>query len=248
MTAEIQRLFTSRYWSYRNARDLVIFGRVALAGGMEPKLALDRIYDAAKKADPKCPDVYLASGNLALEKHDFALAARFFQEGIKQLPANPDMHLGLAQAYAPSDQRLMLNFLTTALEQNSNHVGSLLLLADHNIDAEDYREAEKLLSRVDSVNPAHPEAWAYRAVIAHLQNQPEAEAEARERALKSWPTNPRVDYLIGLKLSQKYRFAEGASCQRRALAVRPELSAGKRPTRAGPAAVGRGDGGLAPGR
>jgi predicted Zn-dependent protease len=183
MTAVIQQLFSSQYWRYRNAKDLVVFGRVALAGGMEPKLALDRIYDAAKKADPKCPDPYLASGELALEKHDFALAARFFQEGSKQLPENPDIQLGLAQAYAPSDQRLMLEFLTAALEQNSNHVGSLLLLADHQIDAEEYREAENLLARVDAVNPAHPEAWAYRGVIAHLRHQPDAESQARERAL-----------------------------------------------------------------
>ena len=222
MGTEIQRLFSSQYWRYRNARDLVIFGRVALAGGMEPKLALDRVYDAAKKTDPKCPDAYLASGELALEKHDFALAARFFQEGARQLPANPDIHLGLAKAYAPSDQRLMQSSLMTALEQNSNHVGSLLLLADYSIDAEDYREAERLLSRVESVNPAHPEAWAYRAVLAHLQNQPDVESKAREQALKFHATNPRVDYLIGLKLSQKYRFAEGAVSQRRALAFVPD--------------------------
>jgi cytochrome c-type biogenesis protein CcmH/NrfG len=221
MTADIQRLFTSQYWRYRSARELVIFGRVALLGGMEPKMALDRIYDAAKKVDPKCPDPYLAGGELALEKHDFALAARSFQEADKQLPENPDIQLGLARAYAPSDQRLMLNHLTAALEINSNHLGSLLLLADYNIDAEDYLEAERLLARVESVNPAHPEAWAYRAVIAHLHNQPEAESKARERALTFWPTNPRVDYLIGLKLSQKYRFAEGAASQRLALAVAP---------------------------
>jgi len=223
MAAEIQRLFSSQYWRYRNARDLVVFGRVALAGGMEPKLALDKVYDAAKKADPKCPDPYLASAELALEKHDFGLAARFLQEGLRQLPANPDIQLGLAKAYAPSDPRLMLAHLATALELNSNHIGSLLLLADYNIDAEDYREAEKLLSQVEAVNPEHPDAGAYRAVIAHLQNQPDVESKAREQALESWAANPRVDYLIGLKLSQKYRFAEGAASQRRALAFAPDF-------------------------
>ncbi|HWI57620.1 MAG TPA: hypothetical protein VNZ22_10370, partial [Bacillota bacterium] len=222
LVGTIYQLFNNRYWQYRNARDLVVFGRAALAAGMGPKVVLDRIYEAAKKADPKSPEPYLASGHLALEKHDFALAARFFQEGVKQLPQDPDLLLGLAQAYAPSEQRLMLEALTTALEHNSNHVDSLLLLADHHIDAEDYGKAAELLSRVDAVNPAHPEAWAYRAVLAHLQNQPDAESKARAQALKPWPTNPRVDYLIGLKLSQKYRFAEGAASQRRALAFAPE--------------------------
>ena len=34
--------------------------------------------------------------------------------------------------------------------------------------------------------------------------------------------NPEVDSLIGRKLSQKYRFAEGAACQRRALELDPD--------------------------
>ncbi len=115
----------------------------------------------------------------------------------------------------------MLASAEAALERNSNHVGSLLLLADHCTDAEDYAEAEKLLDRIKQVNPWHPEAWAYRAVLAHLQNRPQAEQSARETALKFWPANPRVDNLIGRKLSQNYRFAEGAAHQRRALQFDP---------------------------
>jgi tetratricopeptide (TPR) repeat protein len=54
-------------------------------------------------------------------------------------------------------------------------------------------------------------------LLAHLNNDSDASRKHREKALKFWPTNPRVDYLIGRKLSQKYRFAEGAAFQRRAL-------------------------------
>ena len=45
------------------------------------------------------------------------------------------------------------------------------------------------------------------------------EASARRSALEQWPTNPEVDHLIGRKLSQKYRFAEGSSFQKRVLEV-----------------------------
>ena len=222
MAAEIQRFFQGRTLRYRDPRDLVLFGRVFLLSRMDPKVVLTQLYDRVKQINPKSREVYLASGELALEKHDFALAARLFEEGLKQLPDDPDLHYGLARAYAPSDQKLMLASLAAALERNTNHVGSLLLLADHSIDAEDYAAAGKLLDQVAAVNPWHPEAWAYRAVIAHLKNQLEAEVKARDTALKFWPTNPRVDYLIGLKLSQKYRFAVGASHQKRALALDPD--------------------------
>jgi tetratricopeptide (TPR) repeat protein len=219
LTAEIQRLFSTRSWVYRDPKDWIVYGRVALLGGMDPKMVLEKLFEKVKKANPKLPEIYQASGDLALDKHDFALAAKLFQEGLAQLPDNADLHFGLARSYAPSDQRLMLSALSAALERNSNHVGSLLLMVDHSIDAEDYAGAEGLLGRVLTLNPWHPEAWAYRAVLAHFRDQRETEVEARNTALKFWTDNPGVDYLIGLKLSQKYRFTAGASHQKRALGM-----------------------------
>jgi len=207
---------------FSEASDLVISGKAALALGIDPKKVLDRIFDAAIKVDPKLRDVYLAAGDLALQKHDYALAAKKFQQGLTELPDDSDLHFGLAQAYAPNESALMLASLEKALEYNSNHVGSLLLLTDHAIDAEDYSEAGEFLDRVQAVNPGNPEAWAYRAVLAQLQNQPGAAEAVRKTALKYWPTNPRVDYLIGLKLSQNYRFVEGAARQRQALQFDPQ--------------------------
>ena len=208
---------------FSEANELVISGKAAMLLGADPKKVLDRVFDAAAKLDPKLRDVYLAAGDLALEKHDYALAAKKFQQGLAELPEDPDLYFGLAQAYAPNDAPLMLEAVEKALERNSNHVGSLLLLADHAIDAEDYPAAAKFLDRVETVNPWNPQAWAYRAVVAHLQNQAHPEEIARQKALKFWETNPRVDYLIGLKLSENYRFTEGAEHQRQALEFDPRF-------------------------
>jgi len=208
----------SRPWTYRNdAGSLVILGQALLLRGLDPKRVFDQVFDNARKLDPKFKELYLAGGQLALDKHDFALAARKFQEGLKQLPEDADLHYGLARAYAPSDQGSMLKEITRVLEVNSNHIASLLLLVDHHIDAEDYPEAKALLQRINQINPWHPESWAYGAVLAYLQNDLEAEKTARQTALKFWLENPRVDHLIGLKLSQNYRFTEGAAHQRQAL-------------------------------
>jgi tetratricopeptide (TPR) repeat protein len=201
----------------RDAKSLVAVGQAALLKGVEPKLVLDRMFEVAKKFDPDSREVYLAIGELALDKHDYALAAKTFQEGLKRLPDDPDLLFDLARAYSPNQQRLMIETLEAALKRNSNHIDSLLLLADHSIDAEAYADAADFLDRARRVNPWHPSAWAYRTVLALLQNQPEAASSAREKALKFWPTNPRVPYLIGLKLSQKYRFAEGSESQQQAL-------------------------------
>jgi tetratricopeptide (TPR) repeat protein len=109
------------------------------------------------------------------------------------------------------------------LKANPQHVPTLLLLADHLIDAEQYDEAEKELALALKVNPNQPEALADRAVLANLRNDAAQEKEFRDAALKFYQTNPEVDYLIGRKLSQKYRFAEGAAAQRRALEFEPDF-------------------------
>lgn len=216
------RVGTSRDLRYMSPLDLVALGNSLLLLGEEPRLVLDELFTRAIKNDPNCLDAYLAAGDLALAKQDYDLAANQYRSALKRFGKDPDVHFGLAGAFYQSDRNLMIQSLDAALYINSNHVPSLLLLAEHQIDCEDYAGAGELLDRAIAVNPWHPEVWAYRAVLAHLVNDSQTSGSHREKALKFWPTNPRVDYLIGRKLSQKYRFAEGAAFQRRALKFDPE--------------------------
>ena len=222
MLREINELVTYRGWAYRDPPNMVVLGRTALLLGVDPKQVLEKLFDKAKTADPALRDAYLASGELALGKHDYELAAKSFRDGLKRFPKDPEFHFGLARAFAPGERGPMVVALQAALKINTNHIPSHLLLADHLIDAEEYEEAEKLLDHVEKVNANHPEAWSYRAIIAHLRADAAAETKARQNALKPWPTNPRVAHLIGQKLSLKYRFAEGAAAQRQALKFDPD--------------------------
>ena len=220
---EIANIARYRSWSLQDAPSLVALGRTAILLNSDPRKVLEQFFDRAKKRDAKYRDAYVASGQLALDKGDFQLAAKAFSEGLRKFPEDAELHYGLAASFAPSDRKEMLDSLENALEYNTNHVPSLLLLADHLIDAEGYDAAGKMLDRAVEVNPLHPEAWAYRAVIAHLRNDAAAEKKARDTALKVWSSNPEVDSLIGRKLSLKYRFAEGAAAQRRALRFDPKF-------------------------
>ncbi len=222
MLDEINQLVGSRRWAYSDLANQVALGRAALLLGADAKLVLENFLNPAKKDEPKYRETYVAIGELTLAKSDMALAQKNFEEGAALFPEDPDMNLGLARAYAGSDRAKMIAEVEKALEKNERHVPSLLLLADHLIDAEEYADAEEHLEQVFEVNPAHPEAWAYRAVMAHLRTDPEGEAEALKTALKYWDTNPQVSHLVGLKLSQKYRFEEGATYQRQAIRWDPE--------------------------
>jgi tetratricopeptide (TPR) repeat protein len=221
MLAMIYRIASYRRSEYLSSTEVVVLGQSLLLLGAEPRVVLENFYNVALRNDPNCREVYLAVGSLALAKEDYKLAADRYQEALKRFGDDPDVHYGLAQAFYHSDRKSMIAALDAALHVNPKHVPALVLLAEHQIDSEDRETAAKTLTRALAVNPWYPDAWAYQAVLAHLANDPNACNVRRANALKFWPANPRVDYLIGRKLSQNYRFAEGAACQRRSLKADP---------------------------
>ena len=216
---EMTELITRTPWRYSDVANQLIVGRFLLSQHMDPKKVLDGIYNEAKRHQPNYADVYLAIGEVALEKHDYELAGDSYQQAAKLDSANADAHLGVARAFAPTDSKKADESIKLALKCNPNHVPSLLMMVDSHIDAEEYDQADKILAQVIAINPHQSSALAYQAVLAHLRNQPENEKKHRDAALRHWPTNPEVDYLIGKKLSQNYRFAEGEKYQRAALEI-----------------------------
>lgn len=214
---EINDLISQRRFGFREAVDLIAFGEALVILGADPKLVLDNFYTPVKKSDPKLREVYLAIGNLALNKHDYALAGKSFQEGIQKFPKDADLLHGMSEALAPSDRKEMLRTIEKVFQANESHIAARLLLVEHLVDAEEYDHAETELKKIEAVNPHKPEMWAFRAVMAHLRNDQAGEDSARTAGLKFWTNNPAVDHIIGRKLSQKYRFAEGSKYQRTAL-------------------------------
>ncbi len=212
----------ARLRSMLDPPNMVALGQAQLLMNQDPKIVLNIFFDQVKNAAPDTREAWLATGELALQKHDYQLAATNFSAALQHFPDDPDAEFGLARAYAPSDVERMGINLQAVLDQNPNYVPAMRLLVDHLVDAEQYADAGRMLDDIFKVNPWDPEAWAYRAIIANLQNNTNAESSARDNALKFWTTNPRVDHLIGEKLSQNYRFREGAAHQRQALEFDPE--------------------------
>jgi Tfp pilus assembly protein PilF len=217
----LRQLASAAGASIDDPEDLVAAGQAALLAGDEPRAVLSAYFEEALKRDPACKAAYLAAGQLGLDKHDDRLAAEWFQRGLGKLGADADLYAGLARAHYEGDRKQMTAALDAALHLNGRHRGALLLRAEHEIDGEDYPAAGRSLEKVLAVDGRQPTAWAFQAVLAHLRNDRTGEERARQRALAVRASNPEVDALIGRKLSQKYRFAQGAAYQRRALAADP---------------------------
>lgn len=221
MVLEAEQLILRAPYRYTTPEGRVALGRFFLLKGVDARRVLDQCYDVAIQQRPDLVEAYLATAALALEKQDDALAAETLQKAPEAAAEDPAYHHLLARAFSSGDRERSTAALDRALEINPRHADSLLLQVDLLIDGERYDEAAEVLDRVQAVNPREARAWAYRAVLAHLRNDLDGEAAARRSALESWATNPEVDHVIGRKLSQKYRFAEGSTYQQAALAFDP---------------------------
>ncbi|MGH8019340.1 MAG: peptidase MA family metallohydrolase, partial [Opitutaceae bacterium] len=186
-------------------------------------LVLENFYKRGREADPPVREAFLATGRLALAKNDDALASRAFQEGIAAFPEDAGMWTGLAAAFLDGDRSKLVEYASHALSLNPHHATAHLLLAEHLIDGEQYDPAREHIDDVLATNPRHPEGLAFSAVLAELDNDRTLAESLRARALESWADNPAVDHIIGRKLSQKYRFAEGSRYQEAALALDPDF-------------------------
>lgn len=199
------------------AEERVALGRFLLGRGMDAKEVLDRFYTPTTKKTPECLATYFAIAELALNKNDRRLAADTLQKAPKEISGYPQFHYLLARAFAADDRENAAKSIEKVLSLNPNHIDGLLFQIDHSLNAEKYPETLALVERVLEIDPGEPRAWAYRAVLAHLQSDPEMEKKAHQTALMRWSGNPEVDHLIGRKLSQDYRFTEGSAYQRKSL-------------------------------
>ena len=211
---------TSRFASREN---LIAAGRYFAHRGEDAKKILNLFYDRVRDADPTFMDAYIATAELALQKGDFKVAADTLQAAQRNDPTDARIAYLLARAWESSDGEKSTAALNLALSENPNHVPSLLFQAESMIDREFYDGAEEVIDRVLEINAHDQQAWALLAVLAHLRGKYEIEKLMRASALSTWANNPRVDHLIGMKLSQKYRFAQGAEYQRRALEFDPKF-------------------------
>ncbi|MFI5455508.1 MAG: peptidase MA family metallohydrolase [Isosphaerales bacterium] len=223
----IERLVQGSPRRYATADGLVTIGRFFLLRGADARKVLDQFYDVVTKQQPDFAEAYFATAEMALDKEDYALAAETLRKAPKTAALDPRFHYLHARALSAQDRAGTALAISEALKINPRHVDSLLLQTDQLIDGERYAEADQVLKRIFDVNPREPRAFAYQAVLAHLRGDGKGEESARRRALERWASNPEVDHLIGRKLSEKYRFAEGSARQRQALAMDPDYQPAK---------------------
>ncbi len=226
---ECHDLIRTQSWRYsQKVHDLVTLAEVVLHDGADPKQIQTVLLKRARELHPESRVPLQAIGNLALEKRDMTLATETFQEALKKFADDPDLLFGLACALNDVDPKGRQTALDQTLASNPKHIGALLMQAEQLIDAERYELAKTKLDEVLSINAQQPIALAYSSVLAFLRDDLKQFEALRNQALSTWDANPEVDYQLGKKLSQKYRFVDGAAAQRRALMLQSDYRPAQR--------------------
>jgi tetratricopeptide (TPR) repeat protein len=222
--AETEKLASTAAWRYTDADDLAALGQIALAIGADPKAVQEGFFERARRNYPNRPEGFIAAARLALQKGDPALAADLLQPVLKDFSNDPDVVFLASEALAAAAPERSAELLKQTLAINPHYFPALLKAADKLSDREDYSAAQETLQQLLAINPHHPEAHARLAVLFLLQNNSAAAEASRTAALKFAPNSPIPDHIIGRRLSQKYRFREGADAQRKALAADPNFA------------------------
>lgn len=213
----IPELASRSAWRYTDASSLIALGQASLLKKADPALVLESFYDRAISEYPDHKDAYLASGKLALDKHDFILAQETFEAATKRIPEDADLLFGLAKSLQSGNPGRADKLISQVLNINPRYIPAHLEHIYRCIHSEQYSEAIQRLDAVLDINPHQAEAWSCLAVIAHFEHRPFDEAAYYWQALSHHNQNPQVDYQIGKALSEHYRFSEGATYQRQAL-------------------------------
>src|SRR5687768_8543527 len=194
-------------------------GRAARALG-EFQLANDAYRIATEKA-PNDPSLHTGWGELFLQAHDHAEAAKSFQDALsaddKWIPALIGMARALVDVNPPAAEKAVQQAL--ALDPSS--VDAHLLKAMLELDKSDREAAKASIAKAKEINPVSLDALALSGAVGYVEDRP---ADLQKEASAALTINPRFSgaYRVPAELAAaNYRFEEAVVLSRKALEIDP---------------------------
>ncbi|RPI54954.1 MAG: hypothetical protein EHM55_09350, partial [Acidobacteria bacterium] len=194
-------------------------GRAARALG-EFQLANDAYRIATEKA-PNDPSLHTGWGELFLQVHNNAEAAKSFQDALaadsKWIPALVGMAQALVDVNPPGAEKA----IEQALSLDPNVVEAHLLKAQLELDKSDREAAKASIAKAKEINPVSLDAFAWSGAVAYIEDR---QADLQQEAAAALKINPRFSgaYRVPSELAAaNYRFEEAVALSRKALEIDP---------------------------
>ena len=199
--------------------DYARLGRAARALG-EFQLANDAYRIATEKA-PNDPAFHTGWGELFLQVHNNAEAAKSFQDALqaddKWIPALVGMAEALLDVNPPGAEKA----IEQVLALDPDVVDAHLLKAMLEIDKSDREAAKASIAKAKAINPNSLDAFALSGGVAYVEDR---HADLEKEASAALKINPRFGgaYRVPAELAAaSYRFEEAVALSRKALQIDP---------------------------
>jgi tetratricopeptide (TPR) repeat protein len=201
-------------------------GVASLRAGVAAR-ALGLAHDAnsflmeAAAAAPSDPAVYVARGELFLERHDRAEAVNLFKEALERDARWAPAHLGLARALASQNPAAALAAGARAGDIDGGLADVHVFFAEAALDADRRADARQAIGRALAINPRHPGAHALAAALAHVEGSTAEAEKAVADALSVNPTYGDAYRVPAAQLASSGRFEAAVPLARRAADLEP---------------------------
>jgi tetratricopeptide (TPR) repeat protein len=217
--ALLQRISELQVGPRTSPAEYARLGRAARALG-EFQLANDAYRLATEKA-PTDPSLHTGWGELFLQVHNNAEAAKSFQDALgadhKWIPALIGMAQALLEINPPGAEKA----LEQAMSLDPNSIDAHLLQAQLDLDKSDREAAKASIAKARALNPASLEAFAWSGAVAYIEDR---HADLQRDAAAALKINPRFSgaYRVPAELAAaNYRFEEAVALSRKALEIDP---------------------------
>ena len=137
---------------YRDAANVATRGRVALLDGDDPKEVMDELFTPAKLDSPDEIEPRVAIAELALDKHDYGLAADELRAALELEPDAPELHYLFVRARSRRATGKERRRLSRVLSSSTRRTSGRCCLVDQRIGAELYAGAHGLIEQILAVD------------------------------------------------------------------------------------------------
>ena len=166
-------------------------------------------------------DVQTAWGELLLEKHNRADAARSFRAALQGNRRHAPAYLGLARAMLDDDADASRQLAQRALTLNSSLVPAIVFMAELSLNDRDRAGTREWIDRALAVDATSLEARSLDAALAWVEDRRDDFETIVREVLSTHPRYAEVYRVAGAHAARHYRFEEAVSLVRKALEIDP---------------------------
>ena len=175
----------------------------------------------ATQANPRNAEAFVVWGDLLADKYNEPEAIASYDDALKIDPNMPEAHIGMARALSLTEPERAAVDLEHAMTMNPNLIDGHLMIAEQNIDSEQYDKAQEEIQKVLAVNPKSVEAFSLLASINFLRSNTAEFEKYKKQVLDTHPYYSRLyDTLADNSVSLRL-YKEAAAFAREALRLNP---------------------------